>query len=201
MSLTVTEGSGEFKSVDAGTYAARCIKMIDLGTQHGEYEGVPNVRKQIMVTWELPTELIVGGDYDGQPYAVSKFYTASLHEKAGLRKDLESWRGRTFSPDELKGFDMRNIVGKACMISVVKNDKGKTKVSGVMALPKGMQCPDQINPSVVFDISEWDETLWANLSDGIKKIISESDEYKAKDHNGDTGNDAPPPFNDDDIPF
>ena len=41
---------------------------------------------------------------DGKPFLVRRRYTASLHEKSALRKDLESWRGRAFTNVELDGF-------------------------------------------------------------------------------------------------
>ena len=122
MSLTVKETGEGFKQVAPGTYPARCIKVIDLGTQHGEYQGKPTTKQQIMVTWELPTELIEEGDFAGQPYAVSKFYTASLGEKANLRKDLEAWRGRAFTETELAGFDVKAILGKSCMVTIIPSE-------------------------------------------------------------------------------
>jgi hypothetical protein len=179
MSLTVKESGTEFKQVAPGTYPARCIKVIDLGTQHSEYQGKPRTRQQIMVTWELPTEKIEEGEFSGQPYAVSKFYTASLGEKANLRKDLEAWRGRAFTEVELQGFNVKAILGKACMLSIIHNDKGRAKISGVMSLMKGVEVPAAINPLVWFDISAWDSEAFDNLSDGIKKLIHESDEYKS----------------------
>lgn len=177
MSLKVQEG-GDFKGVDAGTYPARCIKVIDLGTQHGEYLGIPNVRKQVLVTFELPTELMESGEWAGSPYSISMFYTASLGEKANLRHDLEAWRGRPFTEEELKGFDLKNVLGKPCMVSVIKTETGKSKVNSVMALMKGMTVPEAINPLVYFDIDEWDNEIFNGLSNGIKKIIMESDEGK-----------------------
>lgn len=181
MSLKVQEG-GDFKGVDAGTYPARCIKVIDLGTQHGEYLGIPNVRKQVLVTFELPTELMESGEWAGSPYSVSKFYTASLGEKATLRHDLEAWRGRPFTEEELKGFDLKNVLGKPCMISVIKTETGKSKINSVMAVVRGMTVPEAANPLIHFDIDEWDNGIFIGLTDGIKKIIMESDEGKER-HN------------------
>ncbi len=177
MGLTVSESSGStFKSAPAGTHLARCVRLIDIGTQHGEYQGKPTVRRQMIVMWELPQELMD----DGKPFVASKFYTASLGEKASLRKDLEAWRGRAFSAEELAGFDMRTILGKVCMLSVVGKDNGGTKVGGVMAAPKGTQLPAAVNTPYSFDIDEWDENAFQGLSDGIKGLIQASDEYKAR---------------------
>jgi hypothetical protein len=176
MGLTVSENSGStFKSAPAGTHVARCIRLIDIGTQHGEYQGKPTVRRQIIVMWELPNELME----DGKPYIASKFYTASLSEKATLRKDLEAWRGRAFSNEELAGFDLKNILKAPCMLSIVEKDGGGTKVGGVMSLPKGMQVPPHTNDPWSFDIDDWDEERFQQMSDGVKKLIQGSDEFQA----------------------
>lgn len=177
MGLEVKE-TGDFRSVDAGTYPARCIRLIDIGTQHGEYQGTETVRKQVIIAWELPSELITAGDFIGQPYTVSRFYTASLSKKAALRKDLESWRGRAFSEDELSGFNLRNILDKCCLLSVIHNEQGRAKVGGVMALPKGMAVPERVNSLVCFDMSDYDNEQFSKLSEGIRGLIQQSDEWK-----------------------
>lgn len=208
MSLTASDSGGNFKSVEAGTYVARCIRLIDLGTQHSEYEGKEQIKKQILIMWELPSELIEGGEYDGKPYTISHFYTNSLNEKARLRKDLESWRGKPFTEAELKGFSLLNILGHPCMISTTVNESGKAKLAGVSKVMKGLTCPDQINPLIAFDLDDFckgeevAEGIFSELSDGIKKIIKDSDEYKDS-VNGFMGrtDDEAPPHSDDDIPF
>jgi len=130
------------------------IAVIDIGTQHGEYPpGKPNARNQIIVRWELPNEL---EEFDGvnKPLIVSKFYTNSLNEKANLRHDLESWRAKAFSTQELMKLDLMSIIGKACTVSIVHTESGKAKVVSVSALPKGTICPKQFNPAVSFWIDE-----------------------------------------------
>jgi hypothetical protein len=86
------------------------------------------------------------------------------------------------------------------MVSVIHNDKGKARVSGIMALPKGMHVPPQINPSVYFSLEEFDDKVFESLSDGYKKLIAASPEYQSlKDSTAKTGS----KFDDmaDDIPF
>ena len=199
MSLTVKESEGTFVSAPAGSHIARCIRLIDIGTQHGEYQGKPTTRKQIIVMWELPNELMD----DGKPFIASKFYTASLSEKANLRKDLEAWRGRAFSDEELAGFDLQNILGKPCMLSIVAKDGGGTKIGGVMALPKGTNVPVASNDVWAFDIDSWDDERFTTMSDGIKKLIQGSDEFKALLDTADAKNDDGSAVGglDSDIPF
>lgn len=196
-------GGGDFEQPPVGTCVARCIKIIDIGTQKGEYQGKATSKRQCIVGWELPNDLMAEGEYAGKPFNVSKFYTASLGEKANLRKDLQNWRGREFTDDELRGFDSKNILGKACMLSLTMNDKNKVRVTGVMALPKGMQVPPQVAESVYFSLDEYDPRVFEALSDGIKKMISASPEYqdatnpnKPKGGGGSHFDDM-----DDDIPF
>jgi len=172
-------GGGDFEQPPVGTHVARCVKIIDIGTQKSEYQGQANIRRQCIVGFELPTELMNEGDYKGKPFVTSRFYTASLSEKANLRKDLENWRGRAFTDQELQGFDSKNILGKACLLSLTENDKGKVRITGIMALPKGTVVPNQINTSVYFSLDEFDAKVFDALSDGIKKLIKVSPEYQA----------------------
>lgn len=172
-------GGGDFEQPPVGTHVARCVKIIDIGTQKGEYQGKATIKRQCIIGWELPNELMSEGDYAGKPFVVSKFYTASLGEKANLRKDLANWRGRDFTEAELAGFEAKNIIGKGCMLSLTTNDKGKTRVTGVMALPKGMELPPQNSPTVYFSLDEFDQAAFDSLSDGYKKFITGSPEYRA----------------------
>jgi hypothetical protein len=170
-------GGGDFKPAPEGTHVARCIQIVDIGTHHGEYQGEPTVRNQVIVRWELPGEMI-DTDEGAQPMLVSKFYTNSLGEKANLRKDLESWRGRQFTKEELMQFDLENILGKPCLVTVVHNEKKKAKVTSVTALPKGMTCPPAVNAPSTFWIDPWDDVAFAKLPKGFQTLITESDEYK-----------------------
>lgn len=195
-------GGGSFTPAPTGTHIARCIRITDLGTQHGEYKGQPTRRNQILVTWELPDELI---EVDGKemPITTSRFYTNSLGEKANLRKDLESWRGRTFTEDELRKFDLQTIISRPCMLTIVSGENGKTKVASVSGLPKNTSCPDQVNPSLTFWLDEFNEEQFDSIPDGIKAIIKKSEEYQQVSEGGSyyPPEDTRPDFSDDDIPF
>ena len=193
-------GGGDYEQPPVGTHVGRCVKIIDIGTQKGEYQGKATSRRQCIIGFELPTELMTEGDYAGKPFTVSRFYTSSLGEKANLRKDLENWRGRAFTETELAGFDSKNILGKPCMLSLTKNDKNKVRITGVMAMPKNMEAPAQVNPNVYFSLEpdEFKPQTFEVLSDGYKKLITASPEYAAL-MNGSTP--APEDEPDSDVPF
>ncbi|MCX5781146.1 MAG: hypothetical protein NT145_00340 [Elusimicrobia bacterium] len=201
MSLIAKESGSNFKNVNPGSYTGRCIWVVDIGTQHSEFQGEKLAIRQVVISWELPTEKIFEGEYAGMPYMVSKFYRNSLHEKANLRKDLEAWRGKEFTAEELKGFDLTKVLGAPCMLSVIHNDKGRTKINGVIALPKGIIVPEQINPSIFFDIDKFDQDIFNSLAPWLQKMIMASDEYKYPNQDVDKGDEPPPIEDDSEIPF
>ena len=205
--MKATDSGGSFEQAPTGTHIARCYKIIDLGTQLREFQGDAKKSRQFIMGWELPGELMTSGEYAGQPFTVSKFYTLSLHEKSNLRAHLKSWRGRDFTPEELQGFEVKNVLGKPCLVSVVMSEKGRAVVGGVMALPKGTQVPPAVNPSVYFslDPEEFDKNVFDEFSDKMKALITPSDEYQSLIGNGPKPKAEPahigPDFVDDEIPF
>ncbi len=180
MKLT-DSGGGDFEQPPTGSHIARCIKMIDIGTQKSEFQGRANIKRQIILAWELPLELM-SPEHGGKPFVVSKFYTASLNEKANLRKDLANWRGRDFSDQELLGFDSKNLLDKGCMLSIIHNDKNRARVAGVMAMPKGTVLPPATHPLVYFSLEpdEFDVAVFDSLPDGFKRMIDVSPEYQQR---------------------
>tara|TARA_R110000868_G_scaffold75901_3_gene218656 strand:+ start:404 stop:1006 length:603 start_codon:yes stop_codon:yes gene_type:complete len=194
-------GGGNFEQPPAGTHMARCIKVIDLGTQKGEYQGKATSKRQCIIGFELPEELMTEGDYAGQPFVTSRFYTVSLGEKANLRKDLENWRGRAFTKEELGGFESKNILGKPCMLSLTPSDKGKVRITGIMASPKGSKLPPAINELVYFSLDEFDAGVFERLSEGIKKMVVQSPEYKIATTQGNENAKGSFDEMDGDIPF
>lgn len=170
-SLKATTG-GDFEAAPAGTHRAVLVRMIDIGTQVGEYLGQPTKRRQIVFSWEID-ELMK----DDRPFMVSKFYTMSLAEKAALRRDLESWRGKAFS--DMEGFDLTTVLGKSCLIGVAHNANGKAKVQTVSKLPKGMEPLQPVGEVMLFDLDNPNWAVYENLSEWMQTTIAASPEYKA----------------------
>lgn len=176
MGLLAKEEGGSFEMVEPNTYVARCYRVIDLGTHHDE-KWDKDVHK-IMLSWELPTALMETGDYKGQPFSIHNRYTLSLSEKAHLRKDLEAWRGKAFTEEELNGFDISMLLGATCFINVVHSTDGKyANISSIMKLPKGTNCPDAVNDALILDLDSFDQKVFDTLSDKMQGTIKSSLEY------------------------
>ncbi len=179
MSLTVSEGAtGTYSPPEAGTFSARCCALIDLGTQESIYEGETKTARKILASFEI-LDLDNRRD-DGTAHVVSKRFTSSLHAKSALRKFLETWRGRPFSPDELKGFDLKTLLGIPCMLGIVHQEKGDrvyANLTSVMRLPKGMPAAPGTEPLACFDLDKPDWQAFAQLGSRLQAQIAESPEY------------------------
>jgi hypothetical protein len=177
MGLTVTAGgNSEFETTPEGTYVGRCIKVIDLGTQTIKGSFGESQKHQVMITWELLDDEVKM--QDGRPFAATQFYTASLHEKAKLRKDLEAWRGKKFTEEELEGFDLTDVLGKYCMIQVVHSVDGQyANVNAIMRY-KGEE-PAGVNELVSFDLSKPDKKVFDAFSDKMQAKVKNTPEWEA----------------------
>lgn len=194
--------------IPAGNYVARCYQMIEIGTVTEIVMGKQAILKKVRIGWELPTELkVFNPDKGEQPLAISKEYTLSMHEKSNLRKDLKSWRGRDFSEDEAKSFDITKLIGVACMLNIIHrpgvSDPTKIyeQIAGITAMPKGMTAPPLINPLFVLSYDEFDQAKFDSLPEFIKTKMQGSLEYASmkngnyktidNGHDNDEHNDLP----------
>lgn len=185
MAITATGGSSKPREIiPSGNYIARCYQMIHIGTYEDEYMGEPKVYNKVRLTWELPTELRVFNEENGEhPMVIDKEYTISLYEKANLCIDLESWRGKAFTEKEKEGFDLTNLVDKWCMLNVIhkQTKKGNTyaKVASIAVIPKGLTMPEAHNPTRIFDYeNNFDIDFLNSLPSFIKDNMLKSNEYK-----------------------
>jgi hypothetical protein len=144
--MIVSSSGGDFKPIPEGAYIATCVRLIDLGTQITTFQGADKLQRKVLIAWEVPDEMV---EYDGEtrPALIMQRYTASLSDKANLRQHLEAWRGRRFTDDELRGFDLKNVLGKPCQIQVLHSEDGAyANIAAIMALPKGLPAPDIYHP-------------------------------------------------------
>lgn len=203
MNFATGGGGGDFKRVPAGTHLAVCNLVADLGIQPGS--GMyPDPKRQVVIRWEVPGER-VEYEKEGQkvegPQTISRTLTASMNEKAGLRKMLESWRGRKFTDEEAANFDVSSILGKACLLSVTETEKGSetySNVGNVSPLIKGMVSPGAENPLLYY--GEDDTSQLQAMPKWIREKIEKQLE-PVKRSEADIDADRANEFVDDDIPF
>jgi hypothetical protein len=192
MSLIVKEGGSNLPPIPEDVYQGICYAIYDLGTQFSEK--FAKTSHQCVVIWEIPSERIImekDGKKQDLPRVVSKKYTMSLNEKSNLRRDLQSWRGRSFTESELEGFDITKLAGANCMIQIVHVKSGEkiySNIAAVLPLYKGIEKKNPENPIVVYDISH---PIPEGTPKWIAEIISASAEFQHKDTQVESSDDVP----------
>jgi hypothetical protein len=165
----------KFAQIEEGVYIARCVSVIDIGTQINEKFG--RTMQEIIIQWEIPTEKL---EIKGEEVTriLSQEYNLSLHQKSKLRKHLESWRGKSFSQEELEGFDLNNLLNKCCQIQIIHNKKGDNvyaNIAGIMPVQRGSIIEKTQRPLIFYDWEdESKDQLYNGLPDWIKKKILKS---------------------------
>lgn len=167
--------------VNPGTYMAICVAIYELGEQQLSFKGKTRYAQQIQFVFEIPEERI---EIDGEDKArqLSRTFTVSAGKKAGLRKFISSWQGKTFTDEEFKAFDTDTLLRKNAMIQVVLNDTGEyANIDTIMSLPKGVKASKPEADPIIFKMDEWDDALFETLPDWVKEKLMNSTEYQ-NDH-------------------
>jgi len=126
-------GGGDFTPHPEGMHQMVCVDVID----HGIVPTAFGDKHKITIRWQSAET-----GPKGQRLTCQKRYTLSLHEKAVLRADLQAWRGRPFTAEEARGFDVERLIGVNALVNVIhkKGADGKVwaNVASVAPLMKGM---------------------------------------------------------------
>lgn len=209
-----TGKTGDFKLLAAGIHAAVCDQVISLGLQKSTWSGKEKVLPKVFLRFEVPQERLEytkDGEKFNRPMSIGVTLTNSLSSKATLRKFLESWRGREFTADELKNFDLMQVLGKPCMITVEHNETPDRTYANIKSIARffpevvvaGTRVPvtepRPEMPLLAYD-PEFEPGSYSDLPEWIRKIVdarvhpeeAATPEAPAK---------APDDFRDDDIPF
>ena len=178
-----TTGDGP-PPVPPGLHHAICYSIVDLGTHLSPVYGKRQHR--VLIQWEIPDQRITverDGKPKDMPRAISKRYTISMHMKSALRQDVESWRGKPFSDEELEhGFDLLKLLGHACTLNVMHaTNEGKTwaNVKNVVPAMTSATALKPENPLSHFDIDDLATGIPETIPEWIRKVVQESDEYLA----------------------
>jgi len=175
----------EYKTLHAGNHFAICIMLIDLGTQKKEFAGQIKYLRQVRIGFETVDETAVFKEENGnQPFLLTKDLTLSMAEKSSLRLLLESWRGAKFKEEELQDYDLKNILGKTCLLNTVVNTskdgtRSFSNINQATPVPKSMvREVEPVNPIVYFDLNSPDWNVFETFPDFVKDKIKASPEYK-----------------------
>ena len=171
MGLTIKSDSKEFEALPEGQHIGVCYKIIDQGSRNETYprDAEPNSdntkkRKTLNVTWEIPEQKMA----DGRPMSISKTYTASLNENSTLYKDLVTWRGKSFTKEELEGFDIDKMIGAPANLEIEHVD-GRARVKAIFK-PDEFKKTETINAGIIFDLDVYCEEFTGDSTEKTKAM-------------------------------
>lgn len=178
-----TGGTGTKQLAPEGTHVARCIQIIDKGTTFDQKW--QNRKRKVQFVFELPNELTVFSEEKGeQPFIAKTIMNLSMGEKAIMRKFIEAWLGKKMTDKQASDLDLFKLISKPAMINLSHNTlaDGRTFVNimSISPLPKGMECPEQINEALCYDTTEHDQEVFDKLPSFIQEDICKSDEWAAR---------------------
>ena len=178
MSMIAKEtGNLSIEKLEAGVYTGISSMLVDLGLQ--ESEKFEKTQRKMLIIWDIVDEYI---EINGEklPRTITKEYGFSLGEKSNLRKDLQAWRGKPFTEEELQGFNLLNILNKPCQLQIIleeKNGKKYNNIASIMALGKGMQIAP-LEETCHFDLED-EETFvnWGYVPRWVQEKIKKAQNY------------------------
>lgn len=189
-------GGGGFDPHPEGQFAMTCVDVIYLGWKLEQYPGSPEkeVEKAALV-------FASGERHDGGLHIVTAEMTVSMGEKANMRRVLQSWRGKSYTPEQVaQGVPLDKLHGQHALVNVehitTKAGRKFAKIGSIGPLPKVMQPP----PGVMDEYTR--PAYFATRKEEYAKgIAAHREKVGALQH---APLDEPPPQlddTDDDLPF
>lgn len=181
--------SGSVVLCPSGSHVARCFLVLDIGTHPVEFQGkFAGNQQKVVIGWELPSKLHTFDEKKGQePFTLSRKFTNSMHEKAGLRALVESWSGKKYSDEKVATFmkaGIKVLIDKTCLINVVHAPRSdgtmRAEIKSIMPIPEGMICPPAIIKPVIYSQEEGRNATFNALAKWQQEDISKCLEWTTK---------------------
>ena len=159
--------------------AACCVHLIDVGTQETDGQ---DFQRLVYLGWE-----VVGGEAEGSGRRplVYKSYVLSLSGSSQLKVDVERLLGHELTPERIRRFDLKSVLGKCCYLNTAVDSVGgtaQTSTPTICPLPSCVlrpSLPTPLTPHGIFMTSDPDMDLYEMLPSEIQQKIRSSPEFLA----------------------
>lgn len=175
----------EQPTLEAGSYPARVVQIIDLGLQ--PQRAYDNQKKppayEIFVIYELVDVFIVdeeGKELEDKPRWVNESFPIYSLD-ADLAKSTK--RYKALDPDIVFDGDFSKLLGTPCTVTLAINKKGDKEYENVVNVstmrPKdAARCPELQNEARFFDLEEPNIEVFNKLPKWLQEKIISNLEYK-----------------------
>lgn len=131
----------KYKAHEEGQFVAQCVDTIDLGEHVHAFAGDDSyIEQKCALVFRTGEKNAETGEY----IDVNQEFTVSMSEKAKLRKFLEQWRGKAYTPDQIKaGVPLEKLTGNQGLLTIAqRQNKAGTRtyaeIKACVGIPKMM---------------------------------------------------------------
>jgi hypothetical protein len=138
--ITATATPSTFKAHDEGQFVAQCVDVINLGEKVQDF---PGTKFYLAPTCALVFRTGEVNPDTGEFIDLSREFTVSMGDKANLRKFLQQWRGKDYTPEQVEaGVPLDKLTGQHALLTVGHRVSGKGKtyanITACVGIPKQM---------------------------------------------------------------
>lgn len=178
-----SSGGKQRDPLDAGSYPARLVQVIDVGLQPQSYKGEEKAPAYcIALTYELLDEFLK--DEDGEDQLDKPLFfteTMPLHNLKA-EKAKSTLRYNVLDPQGEADGDFSALLGRPVMLALIQNPKGDriyNNIAGITAMREKdvRKAPELVNVPCFFDLDDPDMAIFEALPDWLKTKIKSNLEY------------------------
>lgn len=177
------KGGKSFPPMEAGTYPARLVQIIDLGIQPQEFKGEEKAPKnELMTTYEFLDEFLP--DDEGNPNEEKPRWLSETFALNNLdsEKAKSTVRYYALDPNEEHDGEWPELIETPAMVTVVQWKKGEKEGNNIastsaMRSKDAAKAPPLVNPPKVFLMDDPDVEIFLSLPDWVQDKIKAGLEY------------------------
>jgi hypothetical protein len=124
--ITAKGSDSKFKPHSEGQFPGLCVDAIDLGERVEQFAGKPpRLSHKIALVYRTGEKNQETGDF----IDIGREFTLSMGDKANLRKFLEQWRGKPYTPAQVEaGVPLHKMVGNWALLSIAQKPSGAGRI-------------------------------------------------------------------------
>jgi hypothetical protein len=172
-SITATATPSTFKAHDAGQFVGQCVDTINLGEKVQDF---PGTKPYLAPTCALVFRTGERNPETGEYIDIAKEYTVSMGDKANLRKDLQTWRGKAYTPEQIEeGVPLDKLTGNHALLTITQRTSGKGRtyanITAIVGIPAQMK--DMVQKYTDYTRAEYWETRKKEYAEAAAKFRAE----------------------------
>lgn len=178
------KGGKAFPPMEAGTYPARLVQIIDLGVQPQEYKGEEKAPKvELMTTYEFLDEFLPDENGDPNPEKPRWLSETFALNHLDSEKAKSTQRYYALDPNEEHDGEWPELIETPVMVTVVEWKKGEKQGNNIaststMRSKDAAKAAPLVNPPKIFLMDSPDVDIFLSLPDWVQDKIKGGLEYE-----------------------